>query len=532
MLCVNAPRKSMALIHLLVSLVLVIACTALAFTPLMKIVVTDDTITSIENLMEYIQKQSGDEEESEAKANVQKMIDSMDLENASVSLSVFGFASASKPIANASDAMVNMIKAAMDTSNNNGNSEEADKAAKEALENLKAAFLTDDGEIRPEVRDLVVVLAALAGPMIPSPDEIESGMNEEDIPAMMAKAIPHMIGLVVAILLSVIIPIVYIVIFLVTLITALTNLRTPVEGAAKLAKRLPKSIVHPMSVMLVCCLSATVTYTTSTLVMVILAAVGSLINILFTRLHSWDRKEIAYANVVQGVSLLSIGAYIFLFVNLLKMGVFSSFIGRFVSAFAASSSSSGSSSPDAMVFLDLGMILIAVIFALVSTKYLAKVLRRASLACAPKKKGGARSCHLVYSLFLLLTTIFPMIVLGSTANNGHSFLKLTMSQEWALFYGFIATCLMALTEIALLILKKIFGKGLSVEAVGAVLTGLSEGPVTAEPAAEANAAPEENADAEEAPAEEAEQAAPAEEAAPEEAPAEEETTAPSDDLQN
>ena len=512
MLCVNAPRKPMARIHMLISLVLVIICTVLAFTPLMKIVVTQETQDQITDLMEYVLDKASDDSEDSAsvKERVRSIVASMKLDEASVPISLGKLAASTKPLTEASDALAEFAKAAMESSKSNGNSEDAEKTGMASIEKLKKIFLNEDGtEINPEVRDLVVVVAAIAGPMLPSGDDIESGMDENDIPNMMAKAIPSMIGLIVAILLSVLIPVIYAILALVAIITTLRYLKESDIGAAKLAKRMPKSIVHPLVIMLIPCLSTTIQTTTSTLLLAILALVGTFVNLVFTRLHSWEKKDIVYANVVQAANLVSIGAYIFLFLNILKMGVFSSFIGKLIGSFVGSS---GSSSGMSNIGMDVGMILIAVLFALLSTKYLAKVLRRESLACTPKKKGGAKATHLVNALFLLLITIFPMMALGSEAK----LLTVTVEQEYALFYGFIATCVMVLSEIVLLILRKVFGKGMTPAAVADVLSGVSLGPDKVE----AEAAPAEEAAA----TTDATEAAPAEEVAAEdvaETPAEE-----------
>ena len=505
MLCVNAPRKPMARIHLLISLVLVIVCAVLAFTPLIKIRVTEETADQIENLMEYIlEKVDDSEENAEIKAKAKKIVDSLDLEDASVTLSITGFAASTQPLTDAGEALADFISAAMEANKSGGSSEEAEEKGMAALETLKTVFLTEDDEIRPEVKDLVVVIAAIAGPMLPSGSDIESGMSEENIGGMVANAAPHLISLVLAMILAFLIPVIYVILAIVTLIVGLTNLKEPDIGAAKLAKRMPKSIVHPLSVMLVCCLSATLEYTASTLILAVLAGVGTLINVIFTRLHSWDKQDLAYANVVQFTSLVSIGAFLFFFLNVLKMGVFSSFFGKFVSAVASGAT------PSNDAYTDVALIVLAAIFALCSTRYLAKVGRRVSLACTPKKKGGARCTHLVYALFLFVVTIAPMQVLGSTANDGASFLTATPAQEYALLYGFIATGIMVLSEIALLILRKVFGKSLTPAAKADVLSGVSLGPdgeavapavEEAAPAKTSEEAPAENPEIEELPAE-------------------------------
>ena len=109
MLCVNAPRKPMARIHLLVSLVLVIICTVLAFTPLMKVVVSQDTQDSIKDLVEYIMKQDKSEDAAARNEKVQKILDSMDLENASVDISIAAMSKLSKPLTDASNAITEMM---------------------------------------------------------------------------------------------------------------------------------------------------------------------------------------------------------------------------------------------------------------------------------------------------------------------------------------------------------------------------------------------------------------------------------------
>ena len=519
MLCVNAPRKPMARIHMLISLVLVIICTVLAFTPLMKIVVTQETQDQIENLVEYVLEKVKDDSEDSAtvKARIRSIIDSMELDEASVDISLGKIAATTKPLTEASEVLAEFITNAMDASKSSDHGEEYEDKMQESLKKFQKIFLNEDmTAINPEVRDLVVVMAAIVGPMLPSGEDIESGMSEDDIPSMLANAIPSIIGLLVALFLSLLIPIIYAILALVAIITTLRHLKESDIGAAKLAKRMPKSIVHPLVIMLVPCLSATIQTTTSTLLLAIFALAGTLVNLIFTRLHSWEKQDIAYANVVQATTLVSIGGYIFLFLNILKMGVFKSFIGKMISTFA----NSGSSVDTTAVATDAGMIFIAVLFALLSTKYLAKVLRRESLACTPKNKGGAQACHLVNALFIFLVTILPMMVLGSKTK----LLTVTLEQEYALFYGFIATGIMVLSEIVLLILRKAFGKNLTPAAVADVLSGVSLGP--------------DKATAEEAPAEESAAEASAEEPAeepgeePGEEPAEEateEVAAPAED---
>ena len=51
---------------------------------------------------------------------------------------------------------------------------------------------------------------------------------------------------------------------------------------------------------------------------------------------------------------------------------------------------------------------------------------------------------------------------------------LTAEQSQALFYGLIATAAIVVIEIVLLILRKVFGKNLSPETTGAVLSGTSD----------------------------------------------------------
>lgn len=497
MLCVNAPRKPMARIHMLISLVLVIICTVIAFTPLMKIVVTQETQDQIENLVEYVlEKVKDDSEDSEAvKARIRSIIDSMELDEASVDISLGKLAASTKPLTEAGEVLAEFITNAMDASKSSEHGDEYEDKMQESLKKFQKIFLNEDmTAINPEVRDLVVIMAAIVGPMLPSGEDIESGMSEDDIPSMVANAIPSILGLLVALFLSVLIPIIYAILALVAIITTLRYLKESDIGAAKLAKRMPKSIVHPLTIMLIPCLSATIQTTTSTLILAILALVGTFVNLVFTRLHSWNREDIAYANVVQATNLVSIGAYIFLFLNILKMGVFKVFIGKLINFFV----NSGSFTME--VGMDIGMILIAVWFAFLSTKYLAKTLRRESLACTPKNKGGAKACFLFKALFMFTVTVFPMIVLGS--ENG--FYSATLEQEYALFYGFIATGVMVLSEIVLLILRKVFGKKLTPAAVADVLSGVSLGPdesATAE--APAPEAPAESTEGSEAPAEEA-----------------------------
>ena len=463
MLCINANRKTSARIHMLISLLLVIVCTAMAFMPLIKIVITESASSSLESLLTYAVAASGEYgSEEEAKAKAHDLVASMKLEDEAVTMSLFGAAQTSDQTVKLGETIANFFKA------------ESDEQKQEAISAIGKIFLTDDGKnLRPETKKLLIVISTMVGPVIDAMLDAKEAGTEPDMTSMLASAAPALIGLLFALLLMLLLPIIYAILALVALITTLKYLREPVEGAAKLAKRMPKALVHPLVLFFLPCVCASFTYTTFALVLLGCAAGGTLLNLIFTRLHSWDRSEIAYANVVQLMSLLSIGAFVFFFINLLNAGVFASFLGTTLSVVMGSMGEGAAPIPQGF-YLDAGLVFGGVFFALCSVKYLAKASRRLSLACKPKKKGGARACHLVYALFMLLATGLPTYALKSTANNGGAFLVLTAEQSQALFYGLIATAAIVVIEIVLLILRKVFGKNLSPETTGAVLSGTSD----------------------------------------------------------
>lgn len=467
MLCVNAPRKTMAKIHMLVSFVLVIICTVLAFTPLLEIRLTDDTKDSIQTTFDFIESNIKEAPE-EVQSAIHNAFKSFDLENASVKLSVIELANKSDALTEFTNVFTQLLEAT--------DGEDTDLMEEKALE-LKDCIVDAEGNIRPEIRDVIIVVAAVIGPMLPEDyTDIDADYFENHLSEMIAAALPVIIGFIFAIILIIIMPIIYLVLAIVSLITTLSKLKDPVVGAAKMAKRMPKSIMHPMTLMLVPCLTDSIVCTGSTIGLLILAILGSVANVVFTRMHSWERRDITYANVVQGATVLSIIGFVIFYTSLLKMGILSNFLSNGFIEYLVDWTASGAKEIDSAVSSDFSRVLVAAFFALVASKYMAKSLRRISLASTPKRKGGARVTHIVCAAFILLVPILSMSVANSTANGGVSFLKLSSEQESAMTLSLVAVIIMLISEVGVLVLRKMFGKDIDREIEGEILSGVSVGP--------------------------------------------------------
>lgn len=362
----------------------------------------------------------------------------------------------------------------------------------------------------------------------------------ENIFMMILNIMVVLVCLIAVLSFTVIAPVIYVISALIALISALVHVKEPEAAGAKVSKQLTKLIKIPLLLMLFQCVLPTMTYSSGALTLLILSLVCVVFNLVLSRLHSYTEPQIKYANVLQGVSLVGVIGYLVFFFNVLKAGVFNTFLnGKLGSQLmnvmmaAIAKETVGSNA----YIIDIVMIVLTLIFVLISVNYFRACLQRLSCSIPVSKKGSKiKDIQLARAILMLPIYILPMVVAGSkhyfedvtaTGTGDASLLVLSDASNAAMSGILVGIILILVAEIALIVLKTTLCRDVSAEDMGNVMRGIAiDEPVLAEETVAAEEAPAEEAPAEEAPAEEAPaEEAPVEEAPVEEAPVEETTEA-------
>ncbi len=505
MFCLNLPKKTVSMIQIWVSVLLILVSIFLAFAPIITFDLMDaETADAIEEMLGELG--AGDEIEipdGKLEVSAPKLIGCINLFTKLISVA--------------------------------GN-ENATQAEKDELQAMV------EGE---EGKNSMLVAAAL---VVSIGDVFSDGGEDTGIIGMILNVLVVLICTIYMLGFTLIIPFVYIIVGIVALIRALTKMKTPEDVAGKVAKTLPGMIVYPMLLLAFQAVLPGMGFGSGALGLWILAFVATLLNVVVSRLRTYTVTDIKYANVLQGISLVSIIGYLVFFFNIIKTGVFHTFISGDWGTVTAMAMGNGleatiNEHEAAEVvsngyIVDAILVMLAVLFVVSSVDYFKDVLQRISLA---KTKGGDNG--IARAIMTLLACVLPMVVLNSQNNYENifdldaepigSFLD-NMSDDGksALTMALVGAIIILASEIALIVLKKVFCADSTAASRLAVLNGLAPAPEAAveAPVAEEEAVPA-AAVAEETPAaEEATEEAPAEETsvaeeATEEAPAEETTEA-------
>ncbi len=497
MFCLNLPKKTVSMIQVWVSVLLILVSIFLAFSPIITFDLMDEaTADSIEEMLGEL---GGDEIEiPDGKLEV----------------------SAPKLIG-----CINLFTKLIGVAGN----ENATQAERDELQAMM------EGE---EGKNSMLIAAALA---VSIGDVFAEDGEDAGIIGMILNVLVVLICTIYMLGFTLIIPFVYIIVGIVALIRGLTKMKTPEDVAGKVAKTLPGMIVYPMLLLAFQAVLPGMGFGSGALGLWILAFVATFLNVVVSRLRTYTVADIKYANVLQGVSLLSIVGYLVFFFNIIKTGVFHTFISGDWSTVAAMAMGNGleatiTEHEAAEVvsngyIVDAVLVMLAVFFVIGSIDYFKDVLQRLSLS---KTKGGDNG--IASAIITLLACVLPMVVAGSQNNYENifdlesepigSFLdNMTDDGKSALTMALVGAIIVLVSEIALIVLKKVFCADSTAASRLAVLNGLAPAPeavaeAPVEEAVPAAAVAEETV--EEAPV--AEEAPAAEEAA-EEAPAEEKTEA-------
>ena len=262
--------------------------------------------------------------------------------------------------------------------------------------------------------------------------------------------------------------------FMKILIRTLANIKKPHLGATKVAHEIPKMIQVPLAFMILTSLIPSVSLAWG--VTAIFGVVGAfaVMCVILTRLHSYQPQKLAYLNIVQGVSFVSIVGFFVFFVNIIKSKVFTNFMsgyfGNYVTgvafAEALESELGVAIEIDNGYIFDAILILLFVLTVMASTKHLSFLVNRLACTINPKKRMEEANVDsgLVTSIFMLIAFIAPTIMKGNKYDidgSEISFLVLNSEESSALTMALVGIIIMIVAEIALKILKKKFCKNLS-----------------------------------------------------------------------
>ncbi len=525
----NLPRKYTALGQALISFALIILATIFVFTPIVQIDLSDsDMKEAIDELFVELNEDSDEELEIPDKVGVSapKLISS---------ISVFS----------------KVIKVAAGAVESSGEGD--DEALKDAEKELEKIIESKEGQ------ETIAMVFALVVGVVDMDAEFE---DVDDSMGYIVNTIISVIALAMLLGYIFIMPIVMIICAIVALVRAIKAIKAPEDYASKLGAGLMTPLVWFVTVSLLLCMLPNIELGSGMIAILVLAIISIVVNVAATRLRAYNPLDFKYATIVQGTGLIKLAGFIVYFTSVLNAGFLKKFINSLMdyivdatkgitdinnvidihnqSPFNDYVSNVTFDGLGAGYVIELLLMVLAAIFAFsVCLAILKNVVKQIGLTDRISSKNAV---SLASGIFALIVPILPLVVsnfenknfykmeyeggelVTSIVNKGSIF-YMDSDAEAALVGMFVGAALLIVADIAYMILKKIFCKGITAEQAGLVLSGNAPALVTAEAVAEEAVAEEavaEEAVAEEAVAEEAvAEEAPAEEAVAEEAPAEE-----------
>ena len=352
---------------------------------------------------------------------------------------------------------------------------EGGRASAEDKANLREKMESKQG------KDTVLICAAIVY-TITSPFKEQSKSESYSLINVIFNMLIAIVALLYLLGITVAMPVIFVILSVKALIPVLKNLRDLDLNTASVANKLPEKLAILMTVMLLQCLLPSVSYGSGTLGLLIITMICVFLNFTATRLTAYDKEDFIYLNIVQGASLLSMVGFFMFFFNVLEANIFSTFThgswGGYVSKVIRSGSSSDA--PKGYIF-DAILILLYLAAVITCVKALPKCANRFSCAMNVKPK---KASLLIESIALLPVYILPKIVAGRESryidpldkSSGAigSFLELSKEQTSALNGALIGIVIMIASEIAFIVLDKIFCSEISDEAKESVLNNTCE----------------------------------------------------------
>ena len=371
--------------------------------------------------------------------------------------------------------------------------------------------------------------------------DFESMMSGDSNPiGMILMVLVTVVALLAVLALMIVIPIVIAVQLIIALIKAAKNIATPENAAAAVANKLPGMISVVLLFMLAQCVIPGMAQAWGVTALCAVIIVSIVLNFVASRLREYPAKQFMYLNVLQGGALLGGVGFLVFFFNIIKTGIFNSFInGDYFIALAGNAVdaalSQGEKSVDTVVIIAGVLMIVYLVIILGCAGYLDKAARRLSCAVKRERPKGligklftpkAHDNNIVMAVCTLAAFIIPTYVAGiEYGDNKIKFLELEANQSEALSTALIGIIIMVVAEVAVIVLKKVLCKDLTEREAEDLMMGVAmssdeilaeakkvvaeaEAAVAAAKAAEeveavAEAPTEEIATTEEAPAEEA-----------------------------
>ena len=437
----NLPKKKVASVHVAIICLLIILALIFSFLPIIKIRTNDANTAS--GIMNIVLKFGGNvrlEDLDEIKVSAPKML--------SCVLVI-------------SD-VIKVVK-------------EGGGASAESKADLRERMESKQG------KDTVLICAAVVY-IITSPFKEQSKSGSYSLMNVIFNMLIAIVALLYLLGITLAMPIIFVILSVKALIPVIKNFSDLDLHTASVANKLPEKLSILMTVMLLQCVLPSVSYGSGTLGLFVITIICIFTNFTATRLTAYDKEDFIYLNIVQGASLLSIIGFFMFFFNVLDANIFSTFThgswGEYVARVIKGGSSANA--PKGYI-LDAILILLYLAAVIPCVKSLPKCANRFSCALTVKPK---KASLIIESVALLPVYIIPKIVAGRESrylnpldkSSGAigSFLELSKDQRSALNVAFIGIVIMIASEIAFIVLDKVFCSEMSDEAKTAVLNNTCE----------------------------------------------------------
>ena len=350
-------------------------------------------------------------------------------------------------------------------------------------EKIESILETDEG------RDALLIALSFAS-TVTSNFGTES-LNGAGLMTDVAAMLITLLALIAFMIFTFVIPIVFLFSAIGALISALAHPLNPEKAAVKVSKKLLGYITLPLTLLLIQPVVPGMTYGSGVLAIGIVTALAAVLGVVVSRLHSYEPMAFRYLNVVQGTSVLGVVGFCVFFFNLIKTDIFTTFLGgKFADYLASvtkltSGARLGSLKINNSYLIDLGLILLYVCLALVSVTYLKKCVLRMSCASKANKKGVfPKDTCIGRAIMIAAVYAIPAYIMSakhfyydprSTAAVGDaSLLELQGDQRSAFNLVLVGVILMLVAEIALIVLKLVFCRGMDEQEIEAVMSGEAE----------------------------------------------------------
>ena len=438
----NVNRKTLSLIQVIISIVLIIASVAACFAPLVKIE-TNDKLESISELI-Y-------EMDPEGELGIE-MDDFYELDEVKVGFIQF----------------VKIISLSTKIS------EAADDGDTQDLQEL---IKSDEG------KEALLMGIAFASIFMDALEPLMEDGEESNISlGIILNLLVQLIALMGILIFTFTIPIIIFIKAFIAIIRALKNIKTPEKCAGKVGKTLPSVMTLPLTYMIAQTFVPGVNFAIGSILILVFALINVFVSATCARLREYSDEEFKYSVIVQGASLIGMIGYLVYFFNILKANIYKRFIsGQSLDILTKEAMYEGKLDiPNAHI---IGLVLILVTFSLIlsSVKYLSKNANRFGHTMGSKKR--LRDSAIVKAIFIALTYAFPIYIASGSydySNIGFGskvkLLEFSSAEKSALTLSLVGIIIMLVAEIGLLVTRKIFAKNLTNEQMAAVVSGMSETP--------------------------------------------------------